>query len=58
MQHLQVGPAHTGDMTADDDLAGAGGRAVEIDERGLVRTLEENGLHRSTVTPSRLRRAG
>jgi hypothetical protein len=58
MEHLEVGPADAGDVAAHDDVPRAGCRPLEIHERGFVRTLEENGFHRSTVTPPRLRRAG
>ncbi len=58
MEHLQVGAADAGHVTADDDLADTGGGSVEIDVRDLMWPLDEDGLHPSTVLRSRSRSAG
>ena len=58
VEHLEIGSAHPGDVAPDEHLARIGARCLELDQRDLVRPLDDDGLHGSTIAPSTLRSAG
>jgi hypothetical protein len=58
VEDLQVGPADAGDVTPDQNLADAGHGTLQVNVGDLVRPLDEDGLHRPTVTPATSRSAG
>ena len=41
VEHLEIGAAHPGDVAPDEHLARTGARCLELDQRDLVRPLDE-----------------